>query len=148
MPNVLHDLDSFWQFWLACFEHSTLCTVVRNSLTQKVFCPTLYWTKKNFLNFLWTFILRMNFSFHTMTLDWYFKRKDSLSNPHGDLSLTINPAVITAMNHEVTREITSSTMSGSGQAAGAKKHQPYWLINIVTISYLDAITIILSMCRV
>jgi len=36
-----------------------------------------------------------------MTLDRYFKQKDSLPNPHGDLSLGISPAVITSKN-EVT----------------------------------------------
>ena len=57
-----------------------------------------------------------------MTLDRYFKQKHSLPNLHGDLSLNINHAVITAMNHEVMSEI--NTMSGSGQAPGAKKCQP------------------------
>ena len=61
-----------------------------------------------------------------MTLDQYFKRKDSLPNPHGDLSLTINPAAIATMNEEVTRKITGSTTSGSGQAAGSKKCRPYY----------------------
>ena len=53
-----------------------------------------------------------------MTLDQYFK--DSLPNPHGDLSLNINPAVIIANESrtEVMSEI--NTMSGSGQAAIAK----------------------------
>jgi len=53
-----------------------------------------------------------------MTLNQCFKRKDSLPNPHGDLSLGISPAVISLMNEEVT-----STMSGSGQTTGVKKHQ-------------------------
>jgi len=44
-----------------------------------------------------------------MTLDQYFKQKDSLPNPHGDLSLGISPAVITSMNEEVM-----STMSIDG----------------------------------
>jgi len=52
-----------------------------------------------------------------VTLDQYFKQKDSLPNPHGDLSLGISPAIITLMNEEVT-----SAMSGSGQTTAVKKH--------------------------
>ena len=33
-----------------------------------------------------------------MTLDRYFKRKDVLPNPHGELSLNITPALISSMN--------------------------------------------------
>ena len=60
------------------------------------------------------------FLFHTMTLD---QQKYSLLNLHRDLSLTINPAVITAINHKVTSEI--NTIAGSGQATSVKKRQPY-----------------------
>ena len=64
------------------------------------------------------------FRFHVamVTLDRYFKRKDSLPNPNGDLSLNITPGVIAAMNREVTRAL--SEYGDSGQAT-TKKYQPY-----------------------
>ena len=59
-----------------------------------------------------------------MTLNQYFRHEDSLPNPHGDLLvLNISPGVITVMNQEVMSKI--STMSGSGQATGTKKHKLY-----------------------
>lgn len=54
----------------------------------------------------------------SMTLDRYFKLKDVLPNPHGELSLNITPAVICSINKEVASVLPESTSAG-------KRWQPY-----------------------
>ena len=77
---------------------------------------------KNLYKFLYLRMKFFRFYVAMVTLDRYFKRKDSLPNPNGNLLLNITPGVITAMNREVTSTLLES--GNSGQVT-TKKRQPY-----------------------